>query len=198
MSVIDTLITDRTQADADRVDEMSAKGISGMTTAELSEYMAGMKGAYNAKDLNRVEEAMVYVAGRLAAYSYPVTLQARRTWARTDVLTPALIAPYLADLRTLRGALPVPGGTPSVPANPEDMTFEEANDIEKILADLDRLLTLMVQSFLRCGNATTYSGARGLPTSNAVHALTWGGVDALDLSWQEWDRKTWTQLLFGR
>ena len=59
MSVIDELIFDRTQADVDRVFELKNKiltggGLSALTPEEQTEYMAGMKGAYNATDFNRI------------------------------------------------------------------------------------------------------------------------------------------------
>lgn len=66
MSVIDDLIYDRTQADVDRVYELKGKilagGLSALTDAEKTEYMAGMKGAYNYTDLNRVGQAVSYIA----------------------------------------------------------------------------------------------------------------------------------------
>ena len=50
-TIIDTLVTDRTQADVERVRELAAKGFAAMTAAERAEWLAGMKGAYNAADL---------------------------------------------------------------------------------------------------------------------------------------------------
>lgn len=45
MSVIDTLVTDRTAADVTRWRVLREKGLAGMTTDELTEWLAGMKGA---------------------------------------------------------------------------------------------------------------------------------------------------------
>ena len=70
MSIIDTLITDRTQADVNRVLTLSAKGWAAMTAAEREEFEAGMKGSYNATDLNRVNAAMEYLDTRLKAMGY--------------------------------------------------------------------------------------------------------------------------------
>lgn len=72
MSVIDNLITDRTQSDVSRWSQLKAKTLSGMTTEELSEWNAGMKGAYKHTDLNRVNEAMKYLQNRLRGYGYLV------------------------------------------------------------------------------------------------------------------------------
>lgn len=70
MSIIDTLITDRTNADVQRWESLKSKGWSGMTDAEKAEWAAGMKGAYNYTDLNRVTEAMDYINEQLVGYGY--------------------------------------------------------------------------------------------------------------------------------
>ena len=72
MSIIDTLITDRTQADVNRALALSAKGWAAMTAAEREEFEAGMKGAYNATDMNRVNAAMEYLEARFKAMGYTV------------------------------------------------------------------------------------------------------------------------------
>ena len=45
---------------------MRDKGWAEMTAAERAEWVAGMKGAYNASDLNRVASAMAYLSQRFA------------------------------------------------------------------------------------------------------------------------------------
>lgn len=51
MSIIDNLVYDRTQADVDRVftlkNKILTEGLSSLSAEEKTEYMAGMKGAYN-------------------------------------------------------------------------------------------------------------------------------------------------------
>ena len=59
------LITDRTQADVDCVRQLAAKGWAAMTAEERAAWNGGLKGAYNASDLNRVGSAVEYVANRL-------------------------------------------------------------------------------------------------------------------------------------
>ena len=71
MSVIDTLVYDRTQADVDRVFTLKNKiltgGLTALTAEERTEYMAGMKGAYNYTDMNRVGQAVSYIANRMTS-----------------------------------------------------------------------------------------------------------------------------------
>ena len=68
MSIIDTLITDRTEADFDRAQELSAMGWDAMTDAEKVEWSGNLKGAYNISDLIRVTAAMEYLTDLLRGY----------------------------------------------------------------------------------------------------------------------------------
>ena len=67
--IIDDLITNRTQEDASYAAELAAKG-QNMTEEEWAAYLAGLRGAYNYTDLNRVTEAMEYINDRLSGYGY--------------------------------------------------------------------------------------------------------------------------------
>lgn len=66
MSIIDTLITNRTRGDY-----------------------------YNITDLNRVGQAMRYVAARLRACGFDVVVTPRTDWVWTDRATPAAAKRYL-------------------------------------------------------------------------------------------------------
>ena len=69
-----TLITDRTQADVDRVKAIAKKIENGTASeSELAEFnSAAMKGAYNYMDLNRVTAAMEALKAKLEGYGYAV------------------------------------------------------------------------------------------------------------------------------
>ena len=141
MSVIDTLVTDRTEADVSRYSELRDKGWAAMTTAEKAEWVAGMKGAYNASDLNRVASAMAYLSQRFASAGYSVPVSSPTDWANGDIPRKDDLDTYLDDLRRIRAALAVMDTTPSAPGSMDYLTWAKANDIEKIRADVDDLLT---------------------------------------------------------
>lgn len=141
MSVIDTLVTDRTEADVSRYSELRDKGWAEMTTAEKAEWVAGMKGAYNASDLNRVASAMAYLSQRFASAGYSVPVSSPTDWANGDIPTKGDMDTYLDDLRRIRAALAVMDTTPAAPGSMDYLTWAKANDIEKILVDVDDLLT---------------------------------------------------------
>ena len=156
MSVIDTLVTDRTEADASRYSELRDKGWAAMTTAERAEWVAGMKGAYNASDLNRVASAMSYLSQRFASAGYSVPVSSPTDWANGDIPTNGDLDTYLDDLRRIRAALAVMDTTPAAPGSMDYLTRAKANDIEKILVDVDDALGRLLLSPFYSGEI--YSG----------------------------------------
>ena len=132
MSIIDTLITDRTQDD---VDERNAKG------------------TYNASDLNRVGLAMNYVAERLKSAGYDPHISQKTDWKDDEWVDLTAQAVYLGGLSELRKQFAMMESTPEVPPrllatgiNTNDgLTYTWANDIEKILEDVDYLLAKSIQ-----------------------------------------------------
>lgn len=144
------LITDRTAQDVQRWQELKAKGYAAMTPEERAEWDTS-KGAYNYTDLNRVEDAVAYLAARLNALGYRVVIPYTRTWAVTDVPTVADMTRYLENVRAIRAAYTRFSTTPAAPASMNKLTYETANDIEQILKDVETLIENMVAAF-------TYSG----------------------------------------
>lgn len=156
MSVIDTLVTDRTEADVSRYSELRDKGWAEMTTAEKAEWVAGMKGAYNASDLNRVASAMAYLSQRFASAGYSVPVSSPTDWANGDIPRKDDLDTYLDDLRRIRAALAVMDTTPAAPESMDYLTWAKANDIEKILVDVDDALGRLLLSPFYSGEI--YSG----------------------------------------
>lgn len=146
------LITDRVQADVNRVDQLAARISAGTATAaEQTEWASDLKGAYNASDLNRVGAAVVYVAGRLNGYGYYVSVSPKQDWTVSDIPTAGQMAAYLQDVAALRGAIAVMASTPPTPDSANGLTWQEANDIEQILLDVDELLTRMAAAWFYSG-----------------------------------------------
>ena len=113
--------------------------------------MNGLKGAYNASDLNRVGAAVAYVAGRLNGYGYAVTVTPKQDWTVSDIPTKESMTSYLADVAALRWAIAVMASTPPTPDSANNLTWQEANNIEQILLDVDELLTRMAAAWFYSG-----------------------------------------------
>lgn len=130
MSIIDTLVTDRTG------------------------------GYYNAADLNRVEAAVAYLMAQFNAlpgelaqylsekgvapdsifavpYSYPLELETKTDWMMTDFPTSLAMETYLQNVAVLRDALSLPDNTPELPESMDRLTHTGANNIERILQAVD-------------------------------------------------------------
>ena len=148
------LVTDRTRADVTYVQTLAKKIKNGTATEdELAEWNAsGLKGSYNASDLNRVGAAMQYVADRLVEFGYAVSIDPKLDWTSGDWPTPETMGTYLADLEELRSKFAMMQTTPTVPEDMEQLTYTEANNIEKILESIDILLTKSAQAWYYSGD----------------------------------------------
>ena len=156
--IIGTLVTDRTQADVERVQALAAKGFASMTAGEQAEWLAGMKGAYNASDLNRVGTALNYLAGRLAPLcGKNIQWSAKTDWSMTDVITAPQAAVYRKQIQDVRDALTYPDGTPAVPEIAL-LTYAGANDIERILTICETLVDNVINAFRYTGAAECTAG----------------------------------------
>lgn len=67
MTILDTLITDRTQEDVNFYLDLNEKGYGELFPDERTAWDAGLKGAYDYRDMNRVREAIEYVDGLMVA-----------------------------------------------------------------------------------------------------------------------------------
>lgn len=135
-------ITDRTQADIDYVKEISAKLKAGTATTEETEaWNAGLKGAYNYTDLNRVEAATAELAAELC-----LTLNTKTDWTTEDVPTNSDMERYLANIRIIRNAVWEFESTPPLPADMRRLNYVKANNIEKVISDL----YAVIASIYRC------------------------------------------------
>lgn len=152
-----TLITDRTQRDVDGAKRLNANnGGSKLGFGKLGSFVIGslsgyLKGAYTAEDKNRVGNAVNDLSERFYEAGYEMTQTAKTDW--TDEAEPSEndLLTYLYLIGKIRDKIAVLESTPSVPADMRFFGYEEANNIEKILADVDLLLN-------NSQNAVFYSG----------------------------------------
>lgn len=143
MSIIDTLITDRTAASK-----------------------------YNASDINRVEGAVDYLVGRFndlpgelldyqesldvspdalyeVSYSHPVATPTTKTdWTGLDKPRTSDYARYLSNVGDVRDVTALPEGTPETPADLDYMTHTKVNNIELILLAVDTA-TLAIEAEIK-------------------------------------------------
>ena len=108
------------------------------------------KGTYNKEDLNRVIAACDEIAAELTAAGFPVSLTwSRSSWTVANIPTTDEMQNYLDNIATIKAALP--NNAPAVPASMAYLDYQGANDIEKILYEIQILVHNIVATYPRAG-----------------------------------------------
>lgn len=148
-------ITDRTQYDVLHWQKLRDKGLAKMTDDERAEWFSGtMKGAYNASDLNRVGLALNVIRDRLAALGYLAdnAYTAKQEWKTGELLTAADLTYYLNCVDAVRRAIIQYKTTPPTPTDIGALDWQEANNIEKILLDINHIIDKLTAAFFFLGD----------------------------------------------
>ena len=108
---------------------------------------------YDWRDLNRVAEAMEYIACKLHAAGYDISIR-MDYFARDSLPSESLMLRYIEQIRKMRNALKLPISTPPIPGCSRSrpwLTVQEANDIERILLAVEHQLQNMASAWYYCG-----------------------------------------------
>lgn len=144
-------VYDRTQADVDRAKELNQKYLSRtITDDEKAEWAAGIKGALNLADLNRIEGNTAQLASLLA-----VTIQTK-TWNYNDIPRSSDYLRIRNNVQTIRDAWAALSDTPDTPTQPLT-TYQKWNDIERILHDVNYVYERIMNSYYYC-DTEIYAG----------------------------------------
>ena len=114
MSILDSLVTNRTSSD------VAAKNSNG---------------TYNYTDLNRVNEAVDYIADMLRSYGYTVNIESAKTWAENDIPFASEMNVYISRVRAL-AVIDFSPRPPTLPPGMDRLTYSGANNIEQFLLEL--------------------------------------------------------------
>jgi len=149
------LITDRTKADADAAEALYSLlelvGWDGLSTEQKAFWDNLPRGTYNHTDLSRVEAAIQYLEDVLNQNGYWPWLTTKADWSEGYTPTPGDLDRYIQNIHTLRSILPTLPGTPEAPATMDKLNWQGANDIEKILLDIETVIERMVVAFWYMG-----------------------------------------------
>lgn len=136
MSVIDELIFDRTQSD-----------ITNDTDKAYIDY----------KDLNRVEEAVKYLSELLNKYSYKNKVNAKIDWEMSEFRKVEDVERIKSNYEVLKSAFAYKFEVPEFKWE----SIKEANDIERILYEINKLIEKM-EAVFRYSNTFNSGGMEGL------------------------------------
>lgn len=106
---------------------------------------------YNATDLNRVGEAVRYLTERFTDCGYAVTVNPKTDWTEDNVPTRKQLETYRRNIAELQRQIAVMQSTPKTPETMRFLDYIKANDIERILLDLDTLLDKLTKSWYFSG-----------------------------------------------
>lgn len=91
-----------------------------------------------------------------------------REWQEGDVLYRSQWSTYLDNVQRLRDAYYTLAETGQLPAPEDKLGYVGANNIEKVLADIDLLIDCMKSSYRRCGAFRSGNNAAHLPLKGSV------------------------------
>lgn len=138
MSIIDQLIYDRTDNDLE-----TARNYIRNNQPLPND---NLRYSWDYRALNRTEEAMEYVDQIFKELGYFKNMTFKKDWF-DDEITPEQRDRYVDNLKTLRNFLVMTSSTPPAPDTINGMSISRANQIEKIIYDIDDLLEKLLKSF---------------------------------------------------
>ena len=103
---------------------------------------------YTHDDLNRVGNDLQYLADLLNGYGYAVTVNPKTDWAVGEKPETTDMTQYLADLNAIKTAF---YGTTPLPESMNKLDVLAANNIEKLLVEIETYIIRMAAAFVYSG-----------------------------------------------
>ncbi len=150
------MVTDRSQADVDRLTKLYQRHMAEWTPEEL-EWFAGaacLRGSYDASDWNRVGAAVAWLAGELERRGYLAPVSPKTDWTEADAPTRGQMDVYLSNVETVRGVQGIP--MPEIPSTMRHSSIDGWNRIERALVETDAVFhkyTAWTSGEVTCGGA---------------------------------------------
>lgn len=151
------LVTDRTEADVEKLRDLYRRRLPNWTEAERDWFWNTRcrRGGYDSLDMARVTAAMAFIDGWMASYGQATGYEDARpgVWGPQDGATERQGSRYIRNVEALRDAYSAPEGTPETPEALFGPAFGvgEANAIEAILVAMDGLRPLLERSWFQSG-----------------------------------------------
>ena len=124
-------IFDRTSDDVLKVQTYDTIGFKYLSNEQKIEWMNGLKGALNFKDLNRIENNMEFFANLYEIEN----MNFKTNWSYADIPSRLDFQRIVDNLKVLVNRGKVLKTTPKIPDLPLN-SYQKINDLEKILYDL--------------------------------------------------------------
>ena len=148
--ILPVFVYDRTEQDVDRFYELKEAGWENLSQEQKEEWLGGMKGCLNTKDLKRIENDIYVIAGLMK-----ISIQTNKD-NLPEIPNALYFRQMLGNVETLRKTGYLYIDTPEVPKPPLN-TYQKVNDVEKILHDIYAVFNANNSRFYYCGEIY-YSG----------------------------------------
>lgn len=148
------MITDRTKADvysAKEIIDSKVKLFLELTDSELQTLERGTMGIGT---INRIGTKQISLKNKMERNGYFVKTISTKTWDYNDIFDENDFSQLINNTILLRDAFFVYSDTPADVYLSYD--YENINNLEKILVDIEKILDYMIANFRECG--TFYSG----------------------------------------
>ena len=179
--IIDDLITDRTQEDVDEVYSLKSKFktvddstgyilikhlqekdlVFDGTQSELNKYMAGLKGALNYTDLNRIGNAIRYIRMIFDSLRISHQIVGKNDWQAGDYVSQTDVSTIISDLNQIKSAT---NSQIVFPQSFNKLNFEGLNSIEALLKDAYEIMSMRMNEYQVGGSVV--SGVNDWLTEN--------------------------------
>lgn len=140
--IIDELIYDRTYEDIESARQYVKNNVPFPND--------NLRFSWDYRALNRTEQAMEYVDSIFKELGYYKNMKFKTDWLN-DEITRAEAQRYLDNLTNLRNFILMPSTSPDVPTTMNGMTIQRANDIEKLIFDLNFVIESLQKYLIRSG-----------------------------------------------
>ena len=124
-------VFDRTSNDVLKVQTYDTIGFKYLSNEQKIEWMNGLKGALNFKDLNRIENNMEFLANLYEIEN----INFKTNWSYIDISSRLDFQRIVDNLKVLVNRGKALKTTPEIPELPLNF-YQKINDLEKILYDL--------------------------------------------------------------
>lgn len=116
------------------------------------------------------------------------------TWYESDTPTDTQMAQYLSNVLAIWDTIM---GDPTLPETIENLTLDEANQIEAALIEINTAIEQIIAGMARSNSFTFWSGNRPFPTARSNLGRNWAELDAMNTEWKNWQVADWYLLLYG-
>jgi hypothetical protein len=138
--IIDELIYDRTYEDLEIARQYVRDNVPFPND--------NLRFSWDYRALNRTEQAMEYVDSIFKELGYYKNMKFKTDWLN-DEITREEAQRYLDNLTSLRNFILMPSDSPDVPTTMNGMTIERANDIEKLIFDINVVIEALQKNLIR-------------------------------------------------